>query len=72
MLGGVIGTILLPPIGGIWPRPWWYCCSNIYTERNQQSPAYSRLLIGWGASFVVRFLVGLAMIGLWVVWALNR
>jgi len=30
------------------------------------------LAIGWGASFVVRFLIGLAMIRIWLVWALNR
>ena len=41
--------------------------------RYQQSHAHSPRAINWlGASFVVRFFIGLAMIGLWVVWALNR
>lgn len=26
------------------------------------------LLIGWGWAFVVRFIIGVVMIGLWVVW----
>jgi uncharacterized membrane protein YgaE (UPF0421/DUF939 family) len=30
------------------------------------------LAIGWSASFVVRFMIGLAMIGIWLVWAINR
>lgn len=30
------------------------------------------LAIGWGAPFVVRFMLGLAMIGIWLVWAINR
>jgi hypothetical protein len=30
------------------------------------------LAVGWGMSFVVRFFIGLAMIGIWLVWALTR
>jgi len=30
------------------------------------------MAIGWGASFVVRFMIGLAMIGIWLLWTMNR
>jgi hypothetical protein len=27
------------------------------------------MMIGWGWAFVIRFIIGLVMIGLWFIWA---
>jgi uncharacterized protein YqgC (DUF456 family) len=27
------------------------------------------MLIGWGWAFVIRFIIGVVMIGLWMIWA---
>ncbi len=74
MVGGVVGTILFPPIGGILAAPLVVLLLEYLRQHdfNKALLTVRGLLIGWGASFVVRFLIGLAMIGVWVVWALNR
>jgi uncharacterized protein YqgC (DUF456 family) len=70
MAAGVIGTIIFPPIGGLiaspltvllleyrrlgdWPRAW---------------QALRGLAVGWGLSFVVRFIIGLVIMGFWWLW----
>ncbi len=74
MVGGVLGTIFFPPIGGILAAPLVVLLLEYLRQHdfNKALLTMRGLLIGWGASFVVRFLIGLAMIGVWVVWALNR
>lgn len=74
MVGGVVGTVLLPPAGGLLAAPLVVLLLEYLRQRdlNRALLTVRGLLIGWGASFVVRFFVGLAMIGLWLVWALNR
>jgi len=74
MVGGLLGTILFPPIGGILAAPLVVLLLEYLRQHdfNKALLTVRGLLIGWGASFVVRFLIGLAMIGVWVVWALNR
>ncbi len=74
MVGGVLGTIFFPPIGGILAAPLVVLLLETYRQHdiNKALLTLRGLLIGWGASFVVRFFIGLAMIGLWLVWALNR
>jgi len=74
MLGGVLGTILLPPVGGILAAPLVVLLLEYMRQRdiNKALLTLRGLLIGWGASFVVRFFIGLAMIGIWLVWAINR
>jgi uncharacterized protein YqgC (DUF456 family) len=74
MAGGIVGTILLPPAGGLLGAPLVVLLVEYYRQRDiHKALATVRgLLIGWGASFLVRFFIGLAMIGLWLIWALNR
>lgn len=73
-LAGILGTILLPPLGGIIAAPLVVLLLEYLRQRdfNKALASLRGLAIGWGASFVVRFFVGLAMIGIWLVWALNR
>jgi uncharacterized protein YqgC (DUF456 family) len=74
MLGGVVGTIVFPPLGGILAAPLVVLLFEYLRQRDLKNAlrTVKGLLIGWGASFIVRFFIGLVMIGLWVVWVLNR
>jgi len=73
-LAGILGTLLLPPLGGIIAAPLVVLLLEYLRQRdfNKALASLRGLAIGWGASFVVRFFIGLAMIGIWLVWSLNR
>jgi len=74
MLAGILGTILFPPFGGLIAAPLVVWLLEYMRQRDVGKALASLrgLAIGWGASFVVRFMLGLAMIGIWLVWAINR
>jgi uncharacterized protein YqgC (DUF456 family) len=74
MLGGILGTIFLPPLGGIIVAPLVVLLVEFYRQRdfNKALRTLRGLLIGWGMSFIARFFIGVVMIGLWLAWALNR
>lgn len=74
IIAGILGTILLPPFGGIIATPLVVLLLEYLRRRNLQQAwiALRGLLIGWGASFMVRFFIGLVMINLWLVWAIKR
>ena len=74
MLAGILGTIFLPPLGGIIAAPLAILLIEYVRQQdfNKALRTLRGLLIGWGMSFVVRFFIGLVMIGLWLAWALNR
>ena len=73
-LAGILGTLIFPPVGGIIAAPLVVLLLEFLRLRdlNKALASLRGLAIGWGMSFVVRFLIGLAMIGLWIVWAINR
>jgi len=73
-LAGILGTIFLPPLGGLIAAPLIVLLLEYLHKRdiNKALASLKGLAIGWGASFIVRFFIGLGMIGLWLVWALNR
>jgi uncharacterized protein YqgC (DUF456 family) len=74
MLAGILGTIFFPPLGGIIAAPLVVLLLEYLRQRdfNKALRTLRGLAIGWGTSFVARFFIGLVMIGLWLVWALNR
>jgi uncharacterized protein YqgC (DUF456 family) len=74
IIAGILGTILLPPFGGIIATPLVVLLLEYLRRRDIQQAwmALRGLLIGWGASFVVRFFIGMVMISLWLVWAIQR
>jgi uncharacterized protein YqgC (DUF456 family) len=74
IIAGILGTILLPPFGGIIATPLVVLLLEYLRRRNLQQAwiALRGLLIGWGASFMVRFFIGLVMISLWLVWTIKR
>jgi len=73
-LAGILGTIFLPPLGGIIAAPLVVLLMEYLRQHDIKKALASLrgLAIGWGASFVVRFFIGLVMIGLWLVWTLAR
>ncbi|OGO29489.1 MAG: hypothetical protein A2136_03990 [Chloroflexi bacterium RBG_16_54_11] len=73
-LAGIIGTIAFPPIGGILAAPLVILLLEYRRQGdfNKALLSLRGLAVGWGLSFVVRLFIGAAMIGLWLVWALNR
>lgn len=74
MLAGILGTIFLPPLGGIIAAPLVILLSETIRQHDVKKALRTLrgLLIGWGMSFVARFFIGVVMIGLWLAWALNR
>lgn len=73
-VAGIVGTIAFPPIGGIIATPLVILLLE-YQRQHDFSKALASLrglAVGWGLSFVARFFIGVAMIGLWLVWAVNR
>ena len=73
-LAGILGTIIFPPVGGIIAAPLVVLLLEYVRLRdiNKALASLRGLAIGWGASFVARIFIGLAMIGVWLVWSLNR
>lgn len=71
LIAGVIGTIILPPIGGIIAAPIvLYMMEYRRLGNNEEAiKVVKALLTGWGLAFIVRFLLGVIMISLWGVWA---
>ena len=74
VLAGILGTIFFPPIGGLIAAPLVLLLVEYIRQRDfKKAFATLRgLAIGWGSAFVVRILIGAAMIGIWLVWAINR
>ena len=74
MLAGILGTVVFPPIGGILAAPLIVLLLEYLRQRDIHKALRTLrgLLIGWGASFVVRFFIGLVMIAIWLVWAITK
>ena len=73
-VAGILGTIFLPPVGGLIAAPLVVLLLEYLRQHdfNKALRTLRGLAIGWGASFVVRFFIGLVMIALWLVWSINR
>jgi uncharacterized protein YqgC (DUF456 family) len=74
MLAGIVGTIAFPPIGGLIAAPLVVLLLEFWRQRDFKKALASLrgMAVGWGSAFVVRLFLSLAMIGLWLVWAINR
>ena len=73
LLGGLIGTFAFPPIGGIIAAPTLLFLLEYARVRDSQVAwdVTKGLMTGWGLSFVARFLIGLAMIAIWIIWGVR-
>jgi hypothetical protein len=70
LAAGVLGTVFFPPIGGIIAAPLAILALEYYRLRDwgKAWQALRGLATGWGLSFIVRFVIGFVMMGLWWVW----
>jgi hypothetical protein len=73
LIAGVLGTIFLPPIGGLITAPLAILLLEYLRLRDWQKAfhALRGMATGWGAAYVLRLGIGVVMIILWLVWALN-
>ncbi len=70
LLAGVLGTILVPPLGGIFAAPAAVFLLEYLRLKDTQKAwlALRGLATGWGLSFVIRFLIGVVIMLLWWFW----
>ncbi len=69
-LGGLGGTLLFPPFGGLLGAPLLLLLSEYWRHRKWRVAfrITRGMLIGWGWSFLARFGIGVVMIVLWGIW----
>jgi uncharacterized protein len=67
---GIIGTIVLPPFGGLLGSLLGVFIVEWIRTRNLKGAWQSTLSMasGWGWSLVIRFGIGMIMIGGWLLW----
>lgn len=70
LVAGVAGTLLWPPIGGIIAAPVAVLLLEYKRtgDLGKARQALVGLAKGWGLSFILRFGVGVLMMGLWWLW----
>lgn len=71
LAAGVVGTILVPPIGGLIAAPvmLYVMEAQRLKDAEEAREVVKALLTGWGMAFVVRFGIGIVMLVLWGIWA---
>ena len=71
LIAGIIGTMVLPPIGGLIAAPVALYFAELQRRRDAEEAVkvVKALLIGWGLAFIVRFGLGVVMLALWGIWA---
>lgn len=71
ILGGVVGSIVFPPFGGIIAALLGIFLVEIIRQKDIQKAWFSfkGMASGCGWAVAFRFLLGCAMIFLWVIWA---
>ena len=68
---GIIASLFLTPIGGLVAAPLGLLAAeyNRLRDRSKAIESTKAYMIGWGWAFGARFLIGLVMTGLWMLWA---
>ncbi len=71
LFAGLFFSLILSPIGGLIVAPLVLYLAEKHQGRSKEEALKTTkgLMIGWGWSFLLRFAIGLVMIGLWVIWA---
>lgn len=71
LVAGIVGTIIVPPIGGLIAAPLvlYGMELNRLGDSDKAIKVVKALLIGWGLAFLVRFGIGVVMFALWGIWA---
>ena len=70
-LAGLIASIFLTPIAGLVAAPAGLFLAEAYRLKDRKSAFESTRawMTGWGWSFAARFIIGIVMVGLWMIWA---
>ena len=71
--GGVAGSLLLPPLGGI-PGAMLGVFLFEFARLKDWRRAFRLtrgVAVGCGWAFVIRFIIGLIMVGVWILWSSN-
>lgn len=68
---GIIASIFFTPLIGLVAAPVGLFLAESRRLKNREAAIESTkaYMIGWGWAFGARFLIGLAMIGFWMLWA---
>jgi uncharacterized protein YqgC (DUF456 family) len=69
--GGIVASIFLTPVGGLVAAPvvLYLAEMNRLKDRDAALASTKAYMTGWGWAFGVRFLIGLAIIGFWMLSA---
>lgn len=70
LLAGLVGTVAFPPLGGFIAAPLAVLLLE-YIKLGDLGKAWAALrgmAAGFGAAVVVRFLIGLIILSLWILW----
>ncbi len=67
---GILGTLLLPPFGGLIAAPLSILLLEYYRVRDWEKARLALLgmAAGWGLSVAARLLIGVAILILWGIW----
>lgn len=70
LLAGVIGTLLLPPFGGLIGAPLGILILELWRTRELKKAwqALIGMAAGWGLSVFIRLGIGAVMMALWWLW----
>lgn len=73
LIAGIVGTLLLPPIGGLIAAPAVILLLEYRRlgDWDQAFKAFRGLATGFGLSYVVRLGIGVVILGLWIVWVMQ-
>jgi uncharacterized protein YqgC (DUF456 family) len=68
---GLIASLFFTPLVGLVASPLGLFLAELHRlgDRQAASANTRAWMIGWGWSFAVRFIIGVAITGLWMVWA---
>jgi uncharacterized protein len=72
LVAGLVGSVLMPPFGGLIAALLGLFAVEYYRLKNWRTAAASTrsMAIGCGWAAVIRFGIGVVMILLWIAWAL--
>jgi uncharacterized protein len=68
---GIIASIFFTPLIGLVAAPLGLFLAELYRlkERDAAIASTKAYMIGWGWAFGARFIIGITMIGSWMLWA---
>lgn len=74
LVGGVVGTLLLPPVGGLVLAPLTIFLIEFRRVKDAKLAwkATRGVALGWGVAYFVKISLGVLMIGLWLIWTFNH